>query len=158
MQPIPTGDEDAVFYQVGQDVSLRVAMLATKGNIKMVRNTFRENFTMKVLDEELFTIYIGMVFEPLHYLYKPFNDIILRLVQCGLIDYWMQLFSGTIYKNIAERSKPVVLTWDHLYVGFYIYLVCLALSAAGFFAEILYFRLNFFIRRWILARMTAITF
>lgn len=99
-------------------------------------------------------MYIGMLFPPLHFLFKPFNDLILRIVQSGLIDHWLKGMTGPDRRTKIKR-EPVVLTWDHLYVGFYIYLGCLALSTAGFVAEILYFRLNFFIRSWFIARLGA---
>lgn len=135
---------DAMLHRAAEDKTFRDAIIATRDDILRLKFQQKENFTMKVLDEELFTMFFGMAFSQHHFLYKPFNNIILRVVQSGLIDKWFKEHYGD--KWTEGKKVPVVLTWEHLYVGFYIYLVCLALSTAEFLVEILYFRVNVSIR------------
>lgn len=100
----------------------------------------KENFTMKILEENVFALFYVVLFPQVHFLYKPFNDIILFVVQSGLIDYWERIRfpPNFLLWKPQETADPVVLTWDHLYIGFYIWLFCIAVSAAAFVAEIAY--------------------
>lgn len=109
----------------------------TEGNIETLRKIFKENLAMKVLDEELFLLHNGLLFLPFHFLLKSFNDMILDAVQGGLIDFWRQ---STGEKWRKPQSEPVVLTWNHLYVGFYIWLICLATSFVTFVGDFLCYR------------------
>lgn len=102
----------------------------------------KENFSMKILDEKLLTTYSGVAFPPFDFLYKPFNEIILRAIQAGLIDYWYRSFYPQNYFTWKpKQSEPVVLTWDHVYIGFYIWLICLAVSTVGSISEIIQHRM-----------------
>lgn len=129
------------------DLHFKDSIVVGKNDVLKLKDIYKEKFVLKVLDEEFFVLYIGLAFTPFHFLLKPFNDIILRLVQSGLIDIWLRTIYGEpINGHILEFRKPVVLTWNHIYVGFYICFACLAVSIVCFICEILHFRLSLFIK------------
>lgn len=133
-------ENERILWQVVQDFSFKDAIISTKTNTIIQRNILRGNFIMNVLEEELFTMYIGMVFRPFDFMYKPFNDLILRVVQSGLIGHWHSEMHRVALTTTKAKQEPVVLTWNHVYVGFYICLICLVLSTVCYINEVLYFR------------------
>lgn len=72
--------------------------------------TYKEKFVLKALDEELFTLYTRLSFPPFHFLFKQFNDLNFRVVQSGLIEYWIYANRKPIMKWKPEKPAPVVLT------------------------------------------------
>lgn len=128
-------------WKMVQNHSFKGATISNENQILRFKEQLKEKFIFKVLEEELFTIYVGMAFEPAHFLYKPFNEIVLRAVQSGLIEFWTPGQKDPVYKIDTSHHEPVVLAWNHVYVGFHICLVCFAVSIACFISEILYYRI-----------------
>lgn len=116
--------------------------MESKSWISAMINKYKDKFVVKVLDEELYTVFFSLYFEPYHFLYKPFNDLIPMLIQSGLIDYWIRETRLRVVKWKPEEPEPVVLTWNHVYVGFYICMICIAVATACFIAEVVTFKLK----------------
>lgn len=84
----------------------------------------------------------GIGFSLSSFLYSSFNDHITRFIEGGLFNYWMGIILNRNYFSIAQaqtRSSNVVLTVDHLLVGFQIWLCTLLLPIIAFVGEIFYF-------------------
>lgn len=152
MKLLSLEDYEALEWRAAADLSFKGSIIATKRTILKIKNYYKEKFILKLLDEELFAIYGGLVFDPFHFLLKPFNEMILMLLQSGLVDYWLRKNQRAFLQVKQEKSEPVVLTWDHVYVGFYICLVCFAASYACFIAEVLHFKFKLFLSKSLVNR------
>lgn len=146
MKFLSLNDSVALKLAAATNDSFKDAFIDTKHSILRSIDICKDDFVLKVLDEEVITIYGGLSFHPFHFLYKPFNDQLLRLFQSGFIDYWRIKKQGSFQNWKPKKSGPIVLTWNHVYVGFYICLVCHAVAIACFIAENFYFRLMLLIR------------
>lgn len=74
-----------------------------------------------------------------HFLIEEYNEIIRRLRDSGIINFWYELF---IRKNEkVEAFGPEVLTLDQLRVGFIACLIPLSMSFVAFVCELIINRL-----------------
>lgn len=70
-----------------------------------------------------------------HFLYPEFDRKVLQLVVAGLSKNFLEEYQVS-YGNSQEEG-PVVLTTEHLRVGFQIWLICLTLPFGCFCLELL---------------------
>lgn len=128
---------DELFYKV-IDPDVKGMVIMTRSAGLMMKLHLEENFTLKALNEELYATNTGVAFDNFHFLQKPFNDMIPRIFESGMIDYWRFLLHPADYFSWKpQKSKdPVMLTWEHVYIGFYIWLIFLALSISCFLLEV----------------------
>lgn len=101
-------------------------------------NYYRSNHgitSLKLMEEKMAFVPISFHFLRGHFLVEEYNEIIRRLRDAGITDFW---YNFLIRKNEkVEPSGSEVLTLDHLYVGFAACIFPLALSIVTFIFELL---------------------
>lgn len=122
---------DFSIYKKLEDPSFKGGLLTTTTHLDQVKNY---NFDWRVLKEILVSTNLGLVFKAHNFLYQPFNGKIQQLIPSGIIDYWIQ-FYGTKKLGSSAPSGPIVLTMDHLMIGFQVTLVSLGLALIAFIIE-----------------------
>lgn len=120
---------------------------AFKGAIIVQNSYFTEKtiehqrkFEWKTLNQKVLSFYKGMAFEKHHHLFPSFNNKIVQLTNGGLIDHWFKRYTKHRYLTEKPQAKtPVVLTMNHLSVGFRIWAFLLAVSCVAFICENLFY-------------------
>ena len=100
-----------------------------------------------VLHEKFISFSRAVCFEPAKFLlHSSFKKKIKQLVEGGFFVHWLDRYKshGSLVEKISEENK-VILTWDHLHVGFTIWLAWLLIASMAFIAEqIKFYFLNFY--------------
>ena len=86
------------------------------------------------LSERIIMNHLSFVFFNSSFLYKSFNKKLTQLVESGLAERYVNEFANP-YPIENEDGGPVVLTFDHLSVGFQIWLLFLFVSFVSFLVE-----------------------
>lgn len=100
------------------------------------RNDLKANITWDILPEQVISFHYAFAFFSHHFLFPIFNEKIEQLINGGFIDFWMKHLTKTRW--ILEKPdppEPVVLTMNHLEIGFQIWLICLLASFVIFLGE-----------------------
>jgi len=112
-----------------------------KNEALMIENYFvplilaRSNFTnYKLLDQSPISAHEGMVLVLGHPINEAINNKITALLESGIMDYWIT--NATYLKAEKEDLGPQVLTLDHLFIGFVIWLIALAFAVVVFLIEV----------------------
>jgi len=112
-----------------------------KNEALMIENYFvplilgRSNFTnYKMLDKTPISSHEGMVLVFGNPIDDAINEKITALLESGIMDYWI---ANSTYINADYlESGPQVLTLDHLFIGFAIWLIALAFAVVVFLIEV----------------------
>lgn len=94
----------------------------------------RNNFTLRILPEVLFSIPVAMYFPKNHFLDDVIDPKINILHSAGLIDYFIAKFSPRMLKE-ESLLGPKKLTFNQLAGGIYVYFAGCLISTFAFFAE-----------------------
>lgn len=81
----------------------------------------------------------GFAFFKNEILYGTFRDELQKLFECGIIDE-IEKLTSTARDNLVEyerMKRKIILTWKHLYAGFYIWFGACVVSALAFVVEVL---------------------
>lgn len=102
---------------------------------------------LHVLKETYQTSNVGWLFQHGHPLYFPLNEVIKKVFEGGLLEYWLYQPTANLQKKMsAEFPKsfrgPQVFTMSHLWIGFLIWLECLAVCFAVFVFEVIEARVS----------------
>jgi len=107
----------------------------------MIENYFvalilgRSNFTnYKMLDQTPVSAFEGIALIYGHPINEAINEIISVLLESGIMDYWIA--NATYLKADDLDTGPQVLTLDHLFIGFAIWLIALASAVVVFLIEV----------------------
>jgi len=96
----------------------------------------RSNFTnYKILDQTPISSHDGMVLILNHPINEAINVIISALLESGIMDHWIA--NATYLKADEEDFGPQVLTLDHLFIGFVMWLIALAFAVVIFLIEVI---------------------
>lgn len=102
------------------------------------------NFTdpVKFSKNNIHTSLHGIGFLKNNFFYGTIADELWKLHECGIIGKIMQndldkRRRKEVKAQIYGRKKTEVLSWDHLYAGFYLWIGACVISALVFFGEIL---------------------
>lgn len=111
-------------------------------NMILITRAIRENDTQRwrMLKQTLFSAYGGLKIHKHHQLFSSFNEKIIQLTSSGLFNYWLEKW--TKHRKIIEEPPPpppVILSMDHLDVGFQIWALVLAMASLAFIGELLTF-------------------
>lgn len=133
----------------GQERHLRydIAFVLCDADYLKAKWNLKGAFILNLLDENLMGVHYGKVFEAHHFLLEPFNEMVSVALQAGLIDvfyrdFYETMLGGQYFERHRKKTGPVVLTFDHLYVGFVVWLICIGVSFAVFCLEFFYFRFD----------------
>lgn len=97
---------------------------------------YKENTTLTVCKEYLFTFQYGIYFRKNSYLEQAFNKKIQLLKSSGLIDFWASEFINSRYLNIKTRDgSPKKLNMEQLLGGFEVLLIGLVVGFFVFLVE-----------------------
>jgi hypothetical protein len=90
------------------------------------------------MKEPIDTIFFGMSFLPYSWLYETVNDMIMRLFEAGLTNYYLQkrTLASRRLRRINEDIGPQVLTTDHLEIAFIFCFAPLCLCLIVFIGEL----------------------
>lgn len=103
---------------------------------------------VKFIDDSVLTTLYGIAMQKNALVFNQFRDVLQRLFEAGLTQKYpgMTLFvSDDILDDFSvhERSESqVVLTWNHLYAGFYVWLGAVVISIIAFIGEHIVYRFN----------------
>lgn len=129
-------------YDKVDNSTLKISLMTTDIESIMARTRSNGKIRMKLLDETLKHLHRGLIFPKHHSLFQAVNTKIGQLTSGGLIEYFkfenvnISNLEAMQFKNIQpEIYEPIVLTMDHLYIGFAIWACCLALSFLVFIGE-----------------------
>lgn len=104
-------------------------------------NVYKDSFrtgtgSLTLLDETAITFFISVAFRPFHPYFETFNEKIGELTSTGIVQhiYWnIQKLSD----NKNDETGPLVLTMEHLEIGFVICCISLTFAAVAFVFEVL---------------------
>jgi len=99
----------------------------------------RSGFTnYKILDQTFLSTSEGITLMFHHLINEAINEKIAALLESGIMIYWIEKAHKEKSKagNI-ESDGPQVLTMDHLFIGFAIWLIALTFTIVVFFTEII---------------------
>jgi hypothetical protein len=114
--------------------------MISKLEFNFIKNKTEGKTRLKLLDQRIYTQHLGLVFDHHHFLHPLFDKNILRLVDGGIISYWdLNLRVRYNYDWKPPDSEPVILTLDHLSVGFLVWVIALVISSVGFLGEIVFY-------------------
>lgn len=90
------------------------------------------------LEEKLATFNKVIIFPTKKdFLYPTMKWKIKQLIEAGFFDYWMKHYitHSSVVQEEEEVETRIVLTWDHLYVGFTLWMAMLLIAALSFIGE-----------------------
>lgn len=130
-------------YDLLQNYTLKIANSSFKGAIVItsielveLKTQFKGIYDWKVFPHKIMTAGGGIAFPPFFFFFEAFNEVVDRIIPSGLIEYWSRFFFNSRYNlKKLEKSEPVVLTMDHLGVGFLLWFICLGISLVCFIVE-----------------------
>lgn len=73
--------------------------------------------------------------------FVQFRSILLRLFETGLIDqfsYSLDYYFKINFKEYERKKDEIILSWNYLYAGFYVWFGALLISFVVFVCELLY--------------------
>lgn len=91
----------------------------------------KQNPPYSVLKEKVISDYVGLVLNKNNFIFDAMNRKVVQLVESGVA----QKIIGEQVTKKLEHSGPQVLTLEQLKAGFYIWLVCIAISIFAFIWE-----------------------
>ena len=125
-----------------QDSSFKGAAVFDEATLKVQNFERQENLKFEIIERKIFSYNLGVATNA----YSSLNPIYLKkiwqLVEGGFFKLWFDREHN--YRSLAkevEEDKKVVLTINHLGVGFLIILVLLTISMVIFFGEMLVARI-----------------
>lgn len=107
--------------------------------------------SLNLMEERIAFIPVSFHFPTGHFLVEEYNEIIRRLRDAGITDFWYN-FVIRKYEKV-EPFGPEILTLDHIGVGFVACFFPLASSVVAFFGELL---TDFIARRVFVACMKEV--
>lgn len=114
----------------------KIAVFCHKELVQFINRQRNSSSLPNVLKENLFSDTAGLVFGAKSRFYFPFNKAISQLFEGGLTDFWRNNYYEMNKRNLYRpESGPEVFSMDHLAVGFYIWLACLAIGSISFLIE-----------------------
>lgn len=118
------------------DANLRMATLIPRRHILAMSKETKIQF--RALKQQVSSNY--MSWQTGHWVpqRKKMSEVLRHMKSAGLIDYYISKYYDETYwsKRFEELSEPKVLSFDHLKVGFYLYLLLLIASFIVFIFEI----------------------
>lgn len=107
------------------------------------------------LDEKIISNHVSYTFTKNDYMFKPFNNKLVQLVEAGLADYYVKHYANP-YTQEGQMDERVVLTLDHLGTGFLIVFLFLIAAFQCFLMEHLVFKcgINSFDPRWLSEKLS----
>lgn len=117
-------------------------LLPFQKQLVQLKIQFFEN-PVRMTKDDVFSILIGFAFKRNHILYETFRDVFQAFFEGGIIsklynDLTSSLLNAAdkIISEYEEKATETVLTWDHLYAGFYVWIGACVLSTFAFVAEL----------------------
>lgn len=112
----------------------------------------RYNDPIKHARDSLLSTTMGFAVTKDAFMFKTFRDYIQRMFECGLLlksdgVNWYNRMYERIYHESKEMvlfekgSQHVVLGWNHLYAGFYVWLFAVVICTLVFLAEVVTYEL-----------------
>jgi hypothetical protein len=97
---------------------------------------FRGLSSLKLMDEKIAFIPTGFMITRNHPLIEPYNEIIGRLQDAGITDYWINYEYNRRKNEKIENFGPQVLDMSHLEVCFYVCMFPLIFAFLAFLCEL----------------------
>lgn len=121
------------------DFKFRRSFLVTEVNcIRKVKES-PGKLRMKLMDQRVISFYYGLTFHRHSFFYSSFNKKIKQLRPSGVVNKLSYIEEKSITKyriqstqKFSEKSDLVVLTMDHLTIGFLIWIVLLLMAFCVF--------------------------
>ena len=125
-----------------QDSSFKGAAIFDEESLKVQNFERQEKLKFEITEQKIFSYNFGIVSNAYTYLNPIYLKKIWQLVEGGFFKLWFDREHN--YRSLAkevEEDKKVVLTINHLGVGFLIIFVLLTISMVIFFGEMLVARI-----------------
>ena len=137
-------------FQNLQNSSFRGAAIFNELGLSL--QNYKKNLSEKIyfhkLDQNVISYNLVVTLpEQWSSLHPTFKWKIKQLIQGGFFDHWLKQY--TTHRSVVEKKleeDKVVLTMDHLSVGFTIWLAMLLISLLGFIGEQIKFRITNYFR------------
>ena len=133
-------------------------------NLGLLMHNYKKNrtkqFHFQKLDQKVITYNLGVSLPDARTsLYPTFKWKIQQLIQGGFFDQWLKpyLKDQSVVEKELEEDK-VVLTMDHLSVGFTIWLAMLLISLLGFIGERITIHVLNYFRAMLLRRLNFVVY
>lgn len=116
--------------------SSKSGLLLNSEEILVYNSNMKSRMQLTKLAERVILNHKCFAFEKNAFVYAAFDRKIVQLVESGLADKFIRDYESSIkMENFEEIDGPVVLTLNHLGVGFQIWLLFVFLSIAFFLLE-----------------------
>lgn len=121
--------------QTCSNSSARTVVIINKFNLINLHNSFKGKVKLNVMENKRFdVIMVATVFSQFHFLFESFNVYLKRLIESGIVFRWTDRFCQKKFDFI--EPGPSVLTFEHLRVGFQVWLCFLLISTLVFYIEV----------------------
>lgn len=106
----------------------------------MAKYQFNGTLQWNTLDENVLSYNYGLALQRFHFATPIFQDAIVQLIEGGFYDRWISHYLKDRFATWKpEDAGPIVLTMNHLSIGFKLWLLMILLSSLAFVGELLYF-------------------
>ena len=104
---------------------------------------------IRVLDDTIVQTPIEMLLFKGNPLLNRFNDLLLRIVEAGLITVWTKQIQTDVFQQGYKTNENVALSLEHLQGAFFLLLFGLIVSFICFAFQVLHYKLKIFLFSWI---------
>lgn len=124
------------------DYNLRRSFLITEKNCIVKIMEHDGKLRLKPMETKVLSAYVGLRFDRHSFLYWPFNEKMKQLQPSGIVQLY-HLSDSKLKKHYAKKagedSEHVVLTMDHLSIGFLTWVLMLLISFIAFSIQFFYY-------------------
>lgn len=117
-------------------------LAASRNHFEFVKRRFRDpdgNYQLKALKSNIVTVPIEMLLSRGNPLLNRINQILLQVLESGLISHWQEIVTSRQASKTGEKVEKI-LTLDTLSGGFILWFIGVGLSMVVFLGEMVHFK------------------
>lgn len=139
----------AIYRKKTLDPSFKGVIFITYAQATYLNKVNHRNFTYKTCKDHLFSGQVVFLFQKDFYLVGEFNEKLKDLQKAGIIDLWLSKFTNPEFLHFKKpKQGPEIISIQHLFGGFQIYLCGILLSLFAFcFEKLSIFNSFLFLKR-----------
>lgn len=129
-------NESSKVMEQFNDPSIKAAFLGALDTAHYASKVKLYGFSLNICPEPLLLRQYGIVFPKNSFLVSSFDEILIVLVENGLIEYWLSELTEKMRSKISVR-EPIKLSLNHLLSGFQVLWFGMSLAFVAFSVELI---------------------